>query len=229
MKREKEVPAELLAYIKYHKECTNQESFNELDIFCTLPIRLVRMKILKNKKNKEENFQMVIIPAIDVYIRDKAVLKNGFFKRDSLSFFIAGTRQAFPYGHVYASSGCICLGSIFVPSAVPEMSVLMPLETLFLHNDRNLSHGQSHLFINEKQSAAISRILDANGIKMSDLSKTVIEYPGLDIIQYDEIWNLSADVAEQKSLPDALCIMSDIYDIIFEPNKNKEEMQTEEK
>ena len=213
MKREKEVPANLLRYLEQHKlnRCTE---FNNLDMLCHVPIRIVKMRILVDKEHNED-FRMVIIPAVDVYTTDKAVLKKGFLKRDSLSYFVSGTHMPFPYGHIYAKSGYICLGSIFVPSAVPEMSVTMPLETLFLHNDRNLSHGDSHLHINKDQASKISDIMIENNIMESWLSRDVTKKPGEDIIKNDQIWNLSADVAGQKSLPKALDIMSSVYAIIF--------------
>lgn len=212
MKREKEVPAELLAYLEAHK-LQNNKSFNKLEIFCSVPVRAVRMKILSGKYNNDESFRTVIIPPVDVYTTDKAELKKGYLKRDALSFFIGGTHKVFPYGHIYAKSGYVCLGSIFVPSAIPERSVTMPLETLFLHNDRNLAHGESHLFITSKQEDAINKIMNDNKIKLSKLGLEVAD--GNDIIKNDEIWNLSADVAEQKLLPDALRIMEKVYEVIF--------------
>lgn len=230
MKREKEVPAELLAYLEERKQQIENKVFNTLDIFCSVPIRAVKMKILLD--DGSEDFRTVIIPAVDVYTTDKAILKKGFLKRDVLSFFISGTHRVFPYGHIYAESGYVCLGSIFVPSAVPEMSATMPLETLFLHNDRNLSHGNSHLRITQEQAAAIGTIMDDNQIHLSQrfsmLAAKVIEKPGEDIIAHDEIWNLSARVAEQKSLPEALHIMSDVYGIIFQKKNKVENHESEE-
>lgn len=227
MKREKEVPEGLLAYFERQKQ-EAERALNQLDIFCSFPVRAVKMSILTNNYEKEE-FRMVIIPPVDVYTTNKAFLKQGYLKRDALSYFIAGTRKVFPYGHVYAESGYICLGTIFVPSAVPERSAAMPLETLFLHNDRNLSHGNSHLYIERREAYDIKDLVKQYGIKLSTLSNVVINNPGNDIIKHDEIWNLSADVAAQKSLPEALNIMSEIYKIVFRKDLEKAKAEAEEK
>ena len=215
MKREKEVPADLLAYLKERNE--RKARLSSMDIFCTYPVRAVKMQVLLSremiKNGKEEDFRTVIIPAIDVYVSNKPKLKQGFLNRDALSFYVSRTRTPLPYGHVYAESGYVCLGTIFVPSAVPERAVSMPIETLFLHNDRNLSHGNSHLHITKEKSDMIWDVIALNRINPCSLGRQVDDKR--DIIKHDEIWNLSADVAEQKSLPDALRIMSRIYDIIF--------------
>lgn len=213
MKREKGVPEELLNWIEKTKNQA-EKRLNTLDIFCTVPVRAVRMKVLKNREG-DETFRTVIVPSVDVYTSNQAKLKKGCLKRDSLSYFIAGTRKIFPFGHIYADSGYLCLGTIFVPSAIPEKSVTMPIETLFLHNDRNLNHGHSHLFIDENQAKAVNTIIKDRNVKLSELAETVITDPGSDIIANDNIWILSADVVDQKSLPDALSIMSDVYDVVF--------------
>lgn len=223
MKREKQVPASLINYLKKQKD-RNMRAFTSRDVFCTLPVRAVRMKMLVDKKDSdelEEDFRTAIIPAVDVYTTDKAILKAGHLKRDALSFFVAGTTKAFPYGHVYDGSGNVCLGTIFVPSAVPERSATMPIETLFLHNDRNLSHGNSHLIVKAEQVRLIERIIKDNKINLSPLSTGV--RASADIIKHDEIWSLSADVADQKPLPEALRIMTRIYDIIFEEYRRTKE------
>lgn len=215
MKREKEVPADLLAYLKSEK--VKKAKLPEMDVFCTYPVRAVKMKVLLNRetvKNKgREGFRTVIIPSVDVYTTKSPKLKDGFLNRDALSFFVAGTRTPLPFGHIYASSGYVCLGTIFVPSAVPERAAMMPVETLFLHNDRNLSHGNSHLQITKEKSDKIYDIIIMNHINLGSLGAMVGH--ARDIIENDEIWNMSADVAQQKPLPEALHIMSRIFDIIF--------------
>lgn len=227
MKREKEVPTELLRWLEQQKQQTDRtHEFNSMNLFCTMPVRAVKMKILETQD--KEKFHTVIIPAVDIYTTNKAELKKGFLKRESLAFFISGTKKVFPYGHIYANSGYICLGTIFVPSAIPEKSPAMPIETLFLHNDRNLSHGDSHLFINWEQSIAVNNIIKNANIKLSKLAKVVIEKPKNDIIKNDEIWCLSADVVEQKPLPEALRIMSDIYKVIFAETKSKSDSKESE-
>lgn len=214
MKREKEVPAELLAYLKHCKEdIPSKKIFNTLDKFCTMPVRAAKMKMLDG--NGGEKFRTAIIPPLDVYVTGKAEFKKGFLKRNALSYFIADTHKVFPYGHIYRDSGYVCLGNIFVPSAVPKRSLTMPIETLFLHNDRNLNHGNSYLVINTGQAAALSVVVKQSGIKLSGLAQEVLKKPGTNIIKSDQIWVLSADAADQLLLPDALSVMADIYGIIF--------------
>lgn len=219
MKRVKEVPQDLLDFMESRRQPTAAQ-FNKLNIFCTYPVRAVKMKILRFREDNEA-FCTVIIPAVDVYVTENAMLKKGFLKRDAVSYFVSGTHKAFPYGHVYRDSGYVCLGNIFVPSAVPERSSAMPLETLFLHNDRNLSHGNSHLSIDDAMEKEIFKCMAENGIKCTRLSRKVESKN--DIIANDEIWNLAADVAEQKPLPEALAIMSSVYGIVFREERRKEE------
>lgn len=222
MKKEKEVPEDLLKYLKSRNEA--KEKLAKLNIFCTHPVKAVKMKILDNdfcrRKDIDDNtryegFRTVIIPAIDVYVSNKPFLKPGYLKRDAISFFVAGTHVPLPYGHIYSDSGYVCLGSIFVPSGIPERAVTMPIETLFLHNDRNLSHGNSHLYISKDQRKEIVRIIERSNIHIQKDTLAACVVPSRDIIANDEIWNLSADVVEQRSLPDALTIMEEIYAVIF--------------
>ena len=179
MKREKEVPAGLIAYLEHQKQEAEMR-LSKLNLFCSFPIRVVKMRILMNDYSNDE-FRMVAIPPVDVYTTNKAFLKQGFLRKDALSYFVADTRKVFPYGHIYAESGYICLGTIFVPSAIPERSAAMPLETLFLHNDRNLSHGNSHLYIDQTEADDIKKIIKHFDIRLSGLSKVVIDNPKKDM------------------------------------------------
>lgn len=216
MRREKEMPADVITWLESQKQVNEIKYLNNLTLFCSMPVRAAKMKMFDS--NCEAMFRTAIIPATDIYVAKSAMLGEGLFKRDSLYFFIANTATSFPYGHVFANSGGICLGNIFVPSAVPCHSPAMPLETLFLHNDRNLSHGDSHLKIDEPTAIEIERIMNHNDIQLSEYAKRVISSPGVDIIAYDEIWILSADVAVSRPLPEAIRIMQEVYDLIFKPS-----------
>lgn len=219
MKREREMPADVITWLESQKQVNEIKYLNNLTLFCSMPVRAAKMKMFDS--NCGTMFGTAIIPATDIYVANRAMLGEGLFKRDSLYFFIASTATSFPYGHVFANSGGICLGNIFVPSAVPCHSPAMPLETLFLHNDRNLSHGDSHLKIDEPTAIEIERIMNQNDIQLSEYAKRVISSPGVDIIAYDEIWILSADVAVSRPLPEAIRIMQDVYDLIFEPSASE--------
>lgn len=212
MKRKKEVPADLLAYLKKQDEM-KKVALSKLYMLCTMPVRAVKMKMLIDEVSGNDKFRTAIIPAVDIYVSNNPILKEGFLRRDSISYFVAGTRLPFPYGHVYASSGYVCLGNIFVPSAVPIYSASMPIETLFLHNDRNLSHGGAHLAITEEMEKDIKSIIHKERITLSGMACRV--KAKRNIIAGDEIWNLSADVASQADLPRALDIMERIYAVMF--------------
>ena len=47
------------------------------------------------------------------------------------------------------------------------------------------------------------------------------------LLKNDVIWNLSADVAEQKPLPEALAVMASVYAIIFKTAKETVQEQEE--
>lgn len=214
MKREKEVPAGLIRYIKEARHEMEVE-FEQPNLFCTVPVRMARMRIVTDADYKEE-FRNVIVPAVDVYVTGKtARLREGYINRDAMSYFVAGTRKSFPFGHVYNGSGKLCLGTVFVPSAISERSVTLPLETLFLHNDRNLSHGGSSLYLSETEIEEIHTLLDSYGIKLSYLAQSIQK--GVNVIAKDEIWNMSVDVAKQMALPRALEVMEQVYAVIFKP------------
>ena len=125
LKREKEVPKDLLTYLEQEQRRVRAASFDGLHHFVSYPEREVKMKIVRNTpEGFQDGFYSVIIPAVDVFTRGKSpLLRPGFLKRDALSFFVSGTKEAFPFGHVYRSSGSICLGSLFVPSAVSLINV----------------------------------------------------------------------------------------------------------
>ena len=64
--------------------------------------------------------------------------------------------------------------------------------------------------------------MQSTGIHLSGRAKTVTERPKNSLIAHDEIWILSADVAAQKPLPEALGIMSEVYDIVFKLKEKQE-------
>lgn len=226
LKREKEVPKDLLAYLEQKQQRVQAAAFDGLHHFISYPEREVKMKIMRDtQEGFQDGFHSVIIPAVDVFTRGKSpLLRPGFLKRDALLFFVGGTKEAFPFGHVYHDSGSICLGSLFVPSAVPEYAPAMPLETLFLSNDRNLNHGRGRLIVEKAEVCAVMQLLSGAGIQLSQGSFIKEEK---NLLMNDMIWNLSADVAEQKPLPEALSVMASVYAIIFKTAKERAQEQEE--
>lgn len=226
MEREKEIPEDFFKWLENQKNPKVEDAFDSIKILCTMPDRAVKMRVLDDKD--EDQFRTVIIPSIDICVLKKnAILKKNFLKRDALYFFLSGTGTPFPYGHVFSNSGSICLGNLFVPSAVPKMSPAMPLETLFFHNDRNLSHGGAYLYIEEKAADMIKDMMKHENITLSKHAKDLF-VGSRDALIHDGIWCLSADVADQRPLPEAIAIMTRVYDIIFRRNKqSKKEEQHE--
>lgn len=218
MKRMKEVPKSVLDYIR------NENESNISDIkaikksyihFCTFPVRPARMKILGENG---ASFRQTIVPATTVYVRKGAFLDEEHIDRDCLSYFVAGTGRPFPLAHVYSGSGSICLGSIFVPNKISIYTPQLPLETLFLHNDRVLSHGHASLMLDEETVDDVLYILASSNIVLGkDIKKFIIL--GYNLLKDDIIWQVAAAVYQQKGLKNALELMGTIYNCIFMDKK----------
>lgn len=219
MKRLETVPAQALVAMKTEHERAIASVLQEYQLFCTLPIRPVRMKILRALEGRE-GLEQVIVPATDIHLKPKGYLGKDTLNRDALTYSIAGQKQPFPFGHIYQSSGHICLGSIFVPSNISRFCPQQPLETLFLHNDRNLNHGNAHLQLSKAQVDQVREQLTQYGILLSmDAEHSLV--PKHDVLADDGIWTMSADVYQQaETLQQALACMQTIYQIIFPINKS---------
>ena len=83
MKREKEVPADLLAYLKKQEEM-KQAALSKLDILCTMPVRAVKMKMLIDEVSGDDKFRTAIIPAVDIYVSNNPILKEEFLRQHFL-------------------------------------------------------------------------------------------------------------------------------------------------
>ena len=131
------------------------------------------------------------------------------------------TGRPFPYGHIFSSSGYVCLGSIFVPSTVSVHNPQQPLETLFLHNDRNTGHGGASITVTEKIIEDVKESLTYHDIEFTnDVERTFVSKTN--ILKNDALWILSADVVRQ--IPDMLVatdIMDHIFRIVFRAHKKK--------
>ena len=210
-----EVPEYVTAQLKKQKEAEKASilsKMGQVTKFCTTPVRSVKMALYRDGRHQME---MVIIPAVDIYVKERTFFNDGqFLSREGILYYVADTKKAFPLAHVYKDSGHLCLGNIFVPSKVPLHSPQQPLETLFLHNDRVLSHGGASLQLEHDVKQQILAILLFNNIELSD--STLDEFKTLkELLAEDTIWKLSAEVYQQKDLLNALSIMTQIYNIIF--------------
>lgn len=217
MKRLDTVPAQVLAAMKTDHERAMDSVLKRYQLFCTIPIRPVRMNVLRTIENRE-GLEQVIVPATSIHLKPNGYLGKDVLNRDALTYSIAGRKQPFPYGHIYQNSGHVCLGSIFVPSRISRFCPQQPLETLFLHNDRNLNHGHAHLRLSEQQVIQIREQLKQFHISLSvDADQSIVS--DHDILKDDGLWIMSADIYQQaKTLQQALACMQQIYQIIFPVN-----------
>lgn len=217
MKRYSEVPQSLLESILREQKERQRESqmvLQQYKHYCTLPVRPARMKLLRIRENRED-MEQTIVPATSVYLGKKPFLDADHLNRDAITYTVAGTKEPFPYGHIYQGSGHICLGSIFVPAKVSRFTPQQPLETLFLHNDRKLSHGGARLFLDEKQVQQVRFLLADAGIDLSVDADESLKAEN-NMLKTDGIWLIGADVYQQMELRNALRLMEKIYQVIFQ-------------
>ena len=217
MKRYSEVPQSLLESIlreQKERQRNSQTILQQYKHYCTLPVRPARMKLLRVKEGRED-MEQTIIPATSVYLGKKPFLDADHLNRDAITYTVAGTKEPFPYGHIYQGSGHICLGSIFVPSKVSRFTPQQPLETLFLHNDRNLSHGGARLFLDQKQVWQVQLLLRDARINLSVDADESLKAEN-NMLKTDGIWLIGADVYQQMELRNALRLMEKIYQVIFQ-------------
>lgn len=217
MKRLKEVPSGALQAIQTeHQKAI--EALGENKAVANIPIRKVKMRIDRPTKDRPE-LETVIVPETNIYYNNRNGIEDGSYRRNQLSFRIANDNSPFPFGHIFSSSGSVCLGSIFVPSKISIHNPAQPLEALFLHNDHNINHGGANLKVDTQTYNKISKLLIDEGITLSrDATQTF--KPDVNLIRNDGIWIVSADVADQLSNTKALFTMTLIFDMIFS-NKQK--------
>ena len=210
MRHLKEVPNAVISHIEREKEKRHEYGLLSYTEFCRFPTRLARMKVLTGMPTgRGEDFVQTIVPPTSVCLKGDALLDKGHFDRDALSYFVAGTKYAFPLAHVYNGSGSICLGSIFVPNKVSRYSPQQPLETLFLHNDRVLSHGGASLLLGAETASDVAGILAAADVALPEHMLRFLE-PGYELLLEDGIWRIASEVYRQKGMKHAVAIMEEI-------------------
>lgn len=216
-------------------ESENKKALRQIlhnrDLSTIIPIHTANMSIYK-PENDDRNLPKIrptIIPPLAIYIDTKGI-KNGKLSRASITYRIAYNNNPIPLSHVYNNSGSLCLGSIFVPAFVPVHSPQLPLETLFLHNDRNVNHGQPKLKLTQKQLLEIKLVLnsmmipDKNYIK----NKFPIDVTQSDWIATDMLWQIGAEMLELFPKHKALYNMNIIFQLVFPSEKKKPIRKTSE-
>lgn len=179
-----------------------------------VPIRTCRMNILQ--PDGSEKLQKTIVPAT-IISTSELMAYDGKLPIGSLTYKIANNGQSFPLGHIFNSSGALCLGTIFVPSMIDEHSLQQPLETLFLYNDRNLEHGSPVLTITANKLDKIREYFKDNLGEMLPSWVPRTGNIGQEWLRNDTLWAIGAYVYEKYELHDAYKHMGELFNIIFPP------------
>lgn len=223
MKKLDTIPNEVLDHIRSEHERALAKVLTGDRAIAKLPSRIAQMRILRpNEKNT--SIESVVVPPVHAYIAKDRMIDNTSLTTAAIRYVLPYTGKPFPYGHIFSSSGYVCLGNIFVPSTVSIYNPQQPLETLFLHNDRNTGHGGASITVTEKIIGRVKESLDFHNIKFTeDAKRTFVSQQNL--LKNDALWILSADVVRQA--PDILVatdIMDHIFRIVFQtPDKKKGE------
>ena len=175
-----------------------------------IPMHTANMRMLDtDEHNSGTSIRRTIIPEVLITVNPSAI-KDGMISRHGLHYTIAQNKQAFPIAHVYSGGGSLCLGGIFVPAFIPKYSPQQPLETLFLHNDRHVSHGNPQLPVSEEQRRAIIEIVYS-------LDKVFpIDVHHDEWVKRDTLWRIGEYMLNHYTKEQAFKIMNDIFIILFE-------------
>lgn len=175
-----------------------------------IPMHTANMRMLDtDEPGSETSIRRTVIPEVLITINPTAV-QDDMISRYGLYYTLAQNKQAFPIAHVYSGGGSLCLGSIFVPAFIPKYSPQQPLETLFLHNDRHVSHGNPQLPVSDEQRRAIIEIVYS-------LNKVFpIDVHHDEWVKKDTLWRIGEYMLNHYTKEQAFKIMNDIFIILFE-------------
>lgn len=175
-----------------------------------IPMHTANMRMLDTDEyNSGTSIRRTIIPEVLITVNPTAI-QDGMMSRHGLYYTLAQNKQAFPIAHVYSGGGSLCLGGIFVPAFIPKYSPQQPLETLFLHNDRHVSHGNPQLPVSEEQRRVIIEIVYS-------LNKVFpIDVHHDEWVKRDTLWRIGEYMLNHYTKEQAFKIMNDIFIILFE-------------
>lgn len=159
-------------------------------------IHTARMKIMGETRK-------TIIPPLNVFISN--VTEKGVMS-DCIDYRVTYNGQTFPLAHVFGSSGHLCLGNIPVPRFVSKYDLMLPLETLFLYNDRVLSHGNPRLRITDDQHIEIAKWCRNHQIDIG---------PNHNYLKHDTVWRIGAELLEKYSTGKAYEYADEVFSLIF--------------
>ncbi len=155
------------------------------------------------RMNINGEVRRTIIPPL--YVFAGKATENGVISTD-IDYRIVYNNQTFPMAHVYGASGHLCLGNIPVPRFVDIHSLMTPLETLFLYNDRNLNHGNPKLDISDEIHEKVCEFAQIHQLTIPQSKQ---------YLMYDTVWLLGAELLEQNDTQTAYELAETLYKIIF--------------
>lgn len=175
-----------------------------------IPMHTANMRMLDtDERGSGTSIRRTVIPEVLITVNPTSI-QDGMISRHGLYYTLAQNKRAFPIAHVYAGGGSLCLGGIFVPAFIPKYSPQQPLETLFLHNDRHVSHGNPQLPVSEEQRRAIVEIVYT-------LNKVFpIDVHHDEWVKKDTLWRIGEYMLNHYTKEQAFKIMTDIFIILFE-------------
>lgn len=186
-----------------------------------LPMHTANMRVF-DAFNGNESIREVIVPDLLVSVERNGInMDKQQIKKNAIGYQIASNGAAVPLAHIYSGSSRLCLGNIFVPPFVPQNSPQQPLETLFLHNDRNIGHGHPKIPMTIKQLTEVQDILHGVGI---DEVNTDYTSPTSWVLN-DTLWNIGHALLQKDPTiyrDDAFATMKKIIRIVFPQQTNIE-------
>lgn len=212
--------------IRRNMESENEKALRKIlhnrDLSTIIPMHTANMRIYSD--SLDDPVRPTIIPELSIYI-DKHGIKNDQLSRTAITYRIAYNNAPIPLSHVYNDSGSLCLGNIFVPALVPLQSPQLPLETLFLHNDRNMNHGNPKLEISNDLADKIQHTLDTMMQEYKGELFPIRIDKSVNWVKYDILWQIGAHMLSIFPKKSAFANMDIIFKLIFPPVTEYEKLK----
>lgn len=197
MKKLNEIPQSALAHIQTEHERALAKIVSGDEAVANFPARPVNMRIQRPGR-EESHIETTIIPPMDAYVSKQDIINGNMIGTSGIRYVIPYTGKSFPYGHIFVPSGYLCLGTIFVPSTISIHNPQQPLETLFLHNDRNTGHGNASIKVSKHIIDDIFNLLAHYDIHINDDIRDTFA-PNENLLRNDAPWILTAEIVKQTS------------------------------
>lgn len=181
------------------------------DYYMQIPIHTSNMNI-EQLHTGTGRICKTIIPPLNIFLDQQGLIGDKIANR-YLGYRISYNNNPIPLSHVYNSSGYLCLGNIFVPELIPAYAPQLPLETLFLANDRNMAHGDPVLSPSKEKRLQINDILHAVNDYSGDLDKYISN--DTNWCEHDILWQIGNELLTLLDHDSALIVADKIFKIIF--------------